>query len=119
MPRRKHDVTGARGPDQGGAHTLGDQCFEERAPGGPRRRGVLVGEVEDFDAVVPVQAGDFSGELHRVAMSPTRPEASLPAVVALVRAAPGELHDDRAFAAPVAVPPVVDQLPPHAVLVEV
>ena len=80
---------------------------------------VLVGEVEDLDAVLAVQAGDLGGELLRVAMAPARPEAALAAVVAQMRAAARELHDDRALAAPIAVARVVDQLPADAVSVEI
>ena len=72
-----------------------------------------------FDAVLAVQPGDLLGELHRIAMAPARPEAALAAIVAQMRAAARELHDDGAQAAPIAVARVVDQLPADAVGVEV
>ena len=64
---------------------------------------VLVGEVDQLDAVLAVQPGDLRGELHGIAMPPAGPEAALAAVVAQMRTAARELHDHGALAAPVAV----------------
>ena len=113
------DVVGAGGAYERDAHVFGDQRLKELAPGPAARAGILVGEVEDLHAVLAVQPGDLGSQPARVAVAPPGPEAALAAVVAQVRAAPGELHDDGALAAPVAVARVIYQFPTDAVSIEV
>ncbi len=113
-----NDVVGAGGTDEGDGEVVGDEGFEEGAPGGFGGGGVLVGEVEELDAVFAVEPGDFGGELFRVAVTPAPPEFALAAVIAEVGAAAGELDDHGAASAPVAVVFEVDELPADAVVVE-
>ena len=98
---------------------LGDQRLEEGAPGLLRNGRVLIREVDDLHAVLAMQPRELLGEADRVAMAPARPETALAAIVAQVRTAARELHDDRAQAAPIAVAGMVDQLPADPVGVEV
>ena len=111
-------------PCAGRAHerhgdVLGDERLAELAPDPTGRGRVLVGEVEDRDPVLAVQAGDLGGELVRITMPPPGPEAALPAVVARVRAATRQLDDDSTPPAPVAVVGVIDELPADAVPVQI
>jgi hypothetical protein len=117
--RIAHDVVGARRGHQDEIDALGDQRLQERLPGLLRRGRVLVGEVDDLDAVLAVEARQLPGEAHRVAMPPACPEPALAAVGAQMRAAARELHHHGAQPAPVAVAGVIDQLPADAVGVEV
>gem|GEM_PF-6687477 len=114
-----HDIVGPRRADEDQVDPLGDERVEEGAPGPLRDGWVLVGEVHDPDAVLPVQPRELAGEQHGVPVAPAGPEAALAAVVAEVRAAPRELHHHRAKAAPVAVASVTDEFPADPVGVEV
>ena len=66
-----------------------------------------------------MQPGKLLGELHRIAMPPLRPESALSAIGAQMRTTARELHDDGALAAPVRIARVIDQLPAHAIRIEV
>src|SRR5579871_6523027 len=66
-----------------------------------------------------MQPRDLGGERLWVAMPPARPEAALTAVIAKMRTAARELHHDGAFAAPIAIAAVVDQLPANTIVVEI
>src|SRR5262245_51465869 len=66
-----------------------------------------------------MQPGDFPGETDWIAVAPACPEAALPAIIAQVRAAARELHDDRPPAAVVTVATGIDQLPADATGVQV
>lgn len=113
------DVIGAGGADDGHLDLFGDQRLKKRLPGAPGGGGVSIGEVDEFDALLAHQPGDFARQPDRIAVAPAGPESALPAIGAKMRATARELHDHGAFAAPVAVSGKVDQLPPDPVGVEV
>ncbi len=77
-----YDVIGAGRTDERDGYVLSDHRFKEGEPRLAAGAGVLVGEVEDLDAVLLVQPGDLFSELHGIAVPPPRPEAALAAVVA-------------------------------------
>ncbi len=66
---------------------LGDQGFEEGAPGLLRHGRVLIGEVDDLHAVLAMQPRQLLCEADGIAVPPARPEAALAAIVAEMRAA--------------------------------
>lgn len=82
------DVVGAGGADEGDGEVVGDERFEEGAPGRFGGGGILVGEIEELHAVLAVEPGDFGGKFLRVAVTPAPPEFVLAAVVAEVGTAP-------------------------------
>ena len=113
-----HDVAGAGRAHQQYGHVFGNQRLQKNLPHAPGAGGQLIGKVDQLHAVLAVEAGDFLGKLHRVAVAPLGPEAALAAVAAKMRAAARELHDHGPLAAPVGVVGVIDQLPAHAVVVQ-
>src|ERR1700742_5060857 len=66
-----------------------------------------------------MQAREFGGEFHGVAMPPGAPEIVLPAVVATMRATAGKLHDDGAAFPIVGVAPVIDEFPTDAASIQI
>jgi len=114
-----HDVVGTCRTDEDDVDFFGDQRLEERDPGAPGDGRVLIGKIEDLDAVLAIEACDLGGKADRITVPPSGPEAALAAVVAKVRAASRELNDDGAKPAPVAVVGVVDQFPADAIGVEI
>jgi len=98
---------------------VGDQRFEEREPGFAVCGGIFIGEVDEFDALLAMEAGEFSGKFDGVAMTPLPPKAVLAAVVAMMRAAARELDDDGAAFAIVSVATMIDEFPTDAIGVEI
>ena len=117
--RIANDVAGACGADENQGNVVGDQGFEEREPGFAVCGGIFVGEVDEFDALLAMEAGEFGREFDRVAMTPLPPEAVLAAVVAMMRAAARELDDDGAAFAVVRVAAMIDEFPTDAIGVEI
>jgi hypothetical protein len=66
---------------------VGNQCFEEGQPGFAIGGGILVGEVDEFDTLFAIEAGELSGEFDGVAMTPLTPKTMLAAVVTMMGAA--------------------------------
>jgi len=117
--RVAHDVVSPGRADQDQRHLLGHQRFEKGPPGRSRGCGILVREVDYLDPVRAMKPGQFPGEPDRIAMPPSRPESALATVVAAMRTPSRELHHHGPTVPPVAVPGVVDQLPPHPVRIQV
>ena len=113
------DVIGPRGADECQRDMLGDECLQESLPGRPGRGRVLIGKVDHFDAVGPMEPGEFGREFPRIAVPPAFPERMLAAVAALVRTAARKLHHDRATISPIAVARQIDEFPAHAKGIEV
>src|SRR5205085_11180205 len=115
-----HDVARARRADEDDVgHLFRDERLAERLPCLAMRRRILVGEVEDDDALLAMEARDLGGKLLRAAVAPLRPEAALSAVIAGVRTPARELDDDRALVSPIRVVAVIDELPADAIRIEV
>src|SRR4051794_37462244 len=66
-----------------------------------------------------MKPGDFLRELDGIAVAPAGPESALAAVIAVVRTSAGELHDDGAHAAVVAIVAMIDQFPADAIRVKI
>ena len=81
--RIPHDIAGPSRADEDQGDILGDERFEKSPPRRPGRGGILVGKVDDFEAVLPVQASQFGGKFDRVPMPPPKPVLS--AAMAAVR----------------------------------
>jgi hypothetical protein len=113
------NVSGPGGTHQQERNILCDQRFEKRLPRCGRSGRKFIGEIDQLHPVLPVQPSQLPGETHRIPMPPLRPESTLTAVAALIRATPRKLHHHRALAAPVRIIPVIDQLPSHAEFIEI
>ena len=114
-----HDVIGAGRSHQSDRNIFLDQGFEEGSPGLATGARIFVSEIEDLDSMVTVQAGDFLRKPHRIAMTPTCPEAPLATVVAEMRTAARKLDYDRALATPITVTRMVYKLPSNAISIEI
>src|SRR4029079_6059060 len=79
------DVVRARRSDEGQGYVLRDQRLQEALPGLTVDGRVLVREVDQLHPVLPIEPRELSGELHRIAVAPLRPEAALTAIGAGVR----------------------------------
>ncbi len=82
-------------------------------------RRVFVRKIYQLYSVRTMKPRDLAGKLLGIPVTPARPEAALSTVVAEVRTAARELHDDDSLTAIVAVALVVDELPAHSIGVEI
>src|SRR5579883_3220471 len=80
---------------------------------------MLIRQIYQFHAALPVQPRELSRKLHRVPMPPRSPKSMLAAVMTVVRATPRKLGHYRPSPAVIGVPAVVDEFPADSARLQV
>src|SRR5512143_2381331 len=96
-----------------------NQSLQKRAPSMLGCSRILVGEVDHFNSVCPIEPGQLGGEFLWIPVSPACPECVLATIIAVMRTTTRELHYHGPPIAPITVTVEIDQFPTNTISVEI